>query len=170
MAKKTDASVIVMVLVIVAFVVLGGFAVAPKIQQYVQTKESQQMSERVSNGTATVEDLANSSGMKYDEFIAQYGLNEEDVSADTSMTELMEKLTLKNYCTFMGITYTDEDLDAYNATLTEDDAKVSADTTDMEAKNGFVQYVYTKQQEAESETETVPDMEVDTEAEVPTAE
>ncbi len=172
MAKKTDVSVIVMVLVIVAVAVLGGFAVAPKIGEYMATKESQQLSERVSNGTATVDDLANSSGMKFDEFIARYGLKAEDVSADTSMTELMEKLTLKNYCAFMGLTYTDEDLEAYKATLTEEDKEITADTTDMEAKNGFVQYLYTKQEAAAAAAapEAAPEAEAEPETETTDAE
>ena len=165
MAKKKDISVLIMVLIIVAVAVLGGFAVAPTISNIISQNESTKRAERLSNGTATVEDLANNEGLKVDEFIAKYELTSDDVNKNTGMAEFGEKLTLKNYCTFVGVTYSDESLEAYKtvyeASLEESEEsddeekkEITADTTDMEIKYGFAQYLYSMEQESETGTET----------------
>lgn len=172
--KKADVSVIVMVLVVIAVLVLGGFAVAPKIKETMAIRQSEQLSERVQNGTATVEDLANSEGMQFDEYLAKYEV--KDVKKDTNMVDFMEKLTLKNYCTFAGVEYSDEALEEYKALAEvaegaeeeekEEKAEITADTTDMEAKYGFAQYLYAKQQEEmNGPVEVDPEAETETEAE-----
>lgn len=175
--KKADVSVIVMVLVVIAVLVLGGFAVAPKIKETMAIRQSEQLSERVQNGTATVSDLANSEGMQFDEYLAKYEV--KDVKKDTNMVDFMEKLTLKNYCTFAGVEYSDEALEEYKALAEaaedaekddkeekEEKAEITADTTDMEAKYGFAQYLYAKQQEEmNGPVEVDPEAETETEAE-----
>lgn len=164
MAKKKDISVLIMVLVIIAVAVLGGFAVAPTIGNIISQNESTKRAERLANGTATVEDLANTEGMNVDEFIAKYELTSDDVNKDTGMAEFGEKLTLKNYCTFVGVTYSDEALEKYKtiyeASLEESEGadkkekkEITADTTDMELKYGFAQYLHSMEQEEEKETD-----------------
>ncbi len=147
MAKKTDISVIIMIAVIAAFAVLGGFAVAPTVQNIIANREIEARSERFANGTATVADLANSEGMKIDEFIAEYELKADEVNEDTAMTEFLSKLTLKNYCDFAGVVYTDDMLEDYKA---ENEAAkdLTDDTTDLAQKVAFVQYLSQKQQSA----------------------
>lgn len=178
MAKKKDVSVIIMVLVIIAVAVLGAFAIAPTVKDIVAQKESAQLAERMQNGTATAADLANSEGMKFDEFLVKYELKADDVKEDTNMTEFMEKLTLKNYCTFAGVEYSDEKLEEYKtvyeaaeeeATEGEEEkekVELTADTTDMEAKYGFAQYLYALQQEEmNGPVEVDPEAEAEAEAE-----
>lgn len=176
--KKADISVVVMVLVIIAVLVLGGFAVAPKIKDTMAVRQAEQLSERMQNGTATVEDLANSEGMQFDEYLAKYEV--KDVKKDTNMVDFMEKLTLKNYCTFAGVEYSDEALEEYKvlaetAEDADEDAKedekeekveITADTTDMATKYGFAQYLYAKQQEElNGPVEVDPEAETEPEAE-----
>lgn len=172
MEKRKDLSLVIMIIVIIAVLALGVVAIAPTVKNIATQKQAQALSERMQNGTATVSDLANSEGMKYDEYLAKYELSSDDVKADTNMVDFMEKLTLKNYCTFAGLEYSDEALEEYKVVYEtaqaeaeegeekEDKVELTADTTDMEAKYGFAQYLYTKQQE-----ELNGPVEVDTEAE-----
>lgn len=182
MAKRKDVSLIIMILVIIAVAVLGAFAIAPTVKNIAAQKQSEKLAERMQNGTATVSDLANSEGMKYDEFLAKYELSADDVKEDTNMTEFMEKLTLKNYCTFAGLEYSDEKLEEYKVVYEaaqeeaaegeetegeekEEKAELTADTTDMDAKAGFAQYLYALQQEEmNGAVEVTPEAETDAEA------
>ena len=188
--KKADVSVIVMIFVVIAVLVLGGFAVAPKIKSTIATREAEKLAERMQNGTATVADLADSEGMEFDEYLKKYELSADDVKEDTNMVDFMEKLTLKNYCTFAGVEYSDEALEEYKAVLEEQEAdeekadedkkekvEITADTTDMATKYGFAQYLYAKQQEEmngpvevdpEAETEESADAGAETEKETET--
>lgn len=178
MEKRKDLSLIIMIIVIIAVLALGVVAIAPTVKNIAAQRQAEQLSERMQNGTATVSDLANSEGMKFDEYLAKYELKADDVKEDTNMVDFMEKLTLKNYCTFTGVEYTDEALEEYKAIYesaqeeAEDSeektekVELTADTTDMEAKYGFAQYLYALQQDemngaVEVETET----EAETEAE-----
>lgn len=149
---KKDLSVIIMVVVIVAVAVLGGFAIAPTIKSNMDQKHMQEISERMSNGTATTEDFAEVSGMTVEETLAQYGLTTEDANKDTNIMELAEKMTLENFCKFMGLTYTDEDLEAYKAE-NEDAKDLTKDTTDAELKNSFAQYLSAKQEAEQAPAE-----------------
>ena len=149
MKKRADISVVVMVVVVIAMAVLGTFAVAPTIKDSFANKEAQKLAERMQNGTATVDDMANSAGMKYDEFIAQYDLKPEDIDKDADMNAFAEKLSLKHYCEFAGLTYTDEALEAYKAE-NEDAKDLTADTTDMDAKVAFAQHLYAIEQAAQA--------------------
>ena len=108
------------------------------------------------------------------EYLAKYEV--KDVKKDTNMVDFMEKLTLKNYCTFAGVEYSDEALEEYKALAEaaedaeeeekEEKAGITADTTDMEAKYGFAQYLYAKQQEEmNGPVEVDPEAETETEAE-----
>lgn len=149
MKKRADISVVVMVVVVIAMAVLGTFAVAPTIKDSFANKEAQKLAERMQNGTATVDDMANSAGMKYDEFIAQYDLKPEDIDKDADMNAFAEKLSLKHYCEFAGLTYTDEALEEYKAE-NEDAKDLTADTTDMDAKVAFAQHLYAIEQAAQA--------------------
>lgn len=150
MSKRKDLSVVIMVLVIVAVAVLGGFAIAPTIKTSLEEKNTQEISERIMNGTATVADYADISGMEIDEFLGQYGLTAEDADKDSNIMTLGDKMTLENYCTFMGLTYTDEALEAYKAE-NEDAKDITKDTKDSELKSGFATYLQEQQAEAEAE-------------------
>ena len=62
-----------------------------------------------------------------------------------TLSELAEKMTLENYCKYLGLTYTDEDLETFK--LTSENAKdISADTKDVTLKNEFAQYLSAKAQ------------------------
>lgn len=158
MKKRADISVVVMVVVVIAMAVLGAFAVAPTIKDSFANKEAQKLAERMQNGTATVDDMANSSGMKYDEFIAQYDLKPEDIDKDADMNAFAEKLSLKHYCEFAGLTYTDEALEAYKEE-NEDAKDLTADTTDMDAKVAFAQHLYEIEQAAQAKEAPVEETE-----------
>lgn len=149
MKKRADISVIVMVVVVIAVAVLGAFAIAPTIKDSMANKDAQKLAERMQNGTATVSDMANSAGMKYDEFIAQYDLKPEDIDENADMNAFAEKLSLKHYCEFAGLTYTDEALEAYKKE-NEDAKDLTADTTDMDAKVAFAQHLYQIEQAAQA--------------------
>ncbi len=157
MTKRRDFSVVIMVLVIVAVAVLGGFAIAPTIKTSLDEKNAQQITERMMNGTATVADYADMSGMEIDEFLAQYGLTADDAGENENIMTLAEKMTLENYCSFMGLTYTDEALEAYKAE-NEDAKDITKDTKDTEQKAAFASYLQAQQAAAEeaaaAETET----------------
>lgn len=157
MKKKADISVIIMVLAVVAVVVLGAVAITPTIKTGIDQRKAEKLVAKVQDGSATVEDMANLSGYKADEFLAQYGLTADDVSAKANASELGEKMTLENYCKYLGLTYTDEDLETFK--MTSENAKdISADTKDSTLKNEFAQYLTAKAQaeqealEGESET------------------
>lgn len=178
MAKKKDVSVVIMVLIIIAVAVLGGFAVAPTIGNIVSQNRTQKIAERISNGTATVDDLADGEGMTVDEYLAKYEVSSDDANGDTSMGEFGEKLTLKNYCTYVGVTYSDESLEAYKLIYEsqkdesedgdEEKVEITADTKDMEAKYGFAQYLYALQQNsADSDDVTATDDLTEENAETP---
>ena len=158
MKKRADISVIVMVVVVIAVAVLGAFAIAPTIKDSMANKDAQKLAERMQNGTATVSDMANSAGMKYDEFIAQYDLKPEDIDEDADMNAFAEKLSLKHYCEFAGLTYTDEALEAYKAE-NEDAKDLTADTTDMDAKVAFAQHLYALEQAAQATEAPVAEIE-----------
>ena len=150
MKKKVDVSIIIMVLAVVAVVVLGAVAITPTIKTGIDQRKAEKLVAKVQDGTATVEDMANLSGYKADEFLAQYGLTADNVNAKDNASELGEKMTLENYCKYLGLTYTDEDLETFK--MTSENAKdISADTKDVTLKNEFAQYLSAKAQ-AEQET------------------
>ena len=178
MEKRKDLSLVIMIIVIIAVLALGVVAIAPTVKNIATQRQAEQLSERMQNGTATVSDLANSEGMKFDEYLAKYELTADDVKENTNMVDFMEKLTLKNYCTFAGVEYTDEALEEYKAVYEDaqeesEDSEVktekvelTADTSDMEAKYGFAQYLYALQQEElNGPVEVDPEAEAQTEAE-----
>ena len=165
MKKKADISVIIMIVAIVAVVVLGTIAVIPTVRTSIEQRRAEKLVMKVQDGTATVEDMANLSGFKADEYLAQYGLTEADVKANANMSELGEKMTLENYCSFVGLTYTDEDLEIFRQT-SEEAKEISKDTTDMALKNSFVQYLSAKAQaEQEAQTPVEGDAEITEESE-----
>ena len=110
------------ILVIVILVVLGlsVYSIGNKIKSNLpETAEE--------TAPATVQTTAEEKGLTVDEFIAEYGLT--DVTAETSMTEVYEKMTCGNYAKLNNQTF--EDLVAQN----ELPESVTADTLWGEAVN-----------------------------------
>ena len=71
------------------------------------------------------------------------------IDEDADMNAFAEKLSLKHYCEFAGLTYTDEALEAYKKE-NEDAKDLTADTTDMDAKVAFAQHLYQIEQAAQA--------------------
>lgn len=147
MAKNSgrkDMSVIVMVVIIAVVLVLGVYAVYGVIGEKLSTNKIKKSLERVQSGEATVEELADVSGLTVDEVLAQYGITTEDgVNKKTNIREMAEKLTLEKYCEFVGVTYNEEDFAEYKKEneIADD---VTAETKDNDVKAGYAAYVYNK--------------------------
>ena len=153
-AKKGNGFAWLLVLAVVIVLGLGVFAVYGTFADMAGKKADEKLSERIQSGEATVTELADAQGMNADEFIKAYNLSDEDgINADSSMTEFSEKITLKQFCEFAGISYTDFDFDMYKvqAGLGDD---VTAETTDMNIKSGFASYMYEKEQQEAAQTAT----------------
>lgn len=135
----------IMVLAVVIVLALGVIAISGPVADIAANSKVKKLQEKLMMGTATVSDMADYSGMSADEFLSAYTV--EGITADSTMQEFQDALTLKDYCNYMGIEYTDEEFAAYKAEneIADD---VTADTKDTEVKSGFVNYVYAKQQEA----------------------
>lgn len=144
--QKISATVWAMVGVVVVVLALGIYAVSGTFAEVIEKNKSEKAAERLMAGNGTVSDMANIMGMSADEYLAQYNIVAEDnISGDSKLTDLEAVLTVSEYCEYAGLTYTEEDFAAYKAEkeLGED---VTADSTDMEVKNGFAAYMYDKQQ------------------------
>ena len=136
---------LVMVLVVVVVFVLGVIAVSGPIGNIIENSKTTRLQNRLMTGEATVNDMADYSGMSAEEFLASYTV--EGITGDSTMIEFQEALTLKEYCGFVGVTYTDESFATYKEEngLGED---VTADTKDNEIKSGYANYVYEIEQAA----------------------
>ncbi len=163
---KKDNTVVFMVLAVVIVLALGVYAVYGVIGDKIAQNKAQKVSERVSSGEATVEELADINGKTVDELLASYGVSAEDgVDGNTGMMDFADKLTLEKYCEFTGVEYNEEDFAAYKAEngLGDD---ITAQTKDEEVKEGYVMYAYNKaleEQQTQAGTEsaeTEPDTEV----------
>lgn len=137
---------LVMVLVVVAVLVLGVIAVSGPIGTIIENGKATKLQNRLMSGEATVNDMADYSGMSAEEFLASYTV--EGITGNSTMVEFQEALTLKEYCEFAGISYTEESFATYKAENGIGD-DVTADTKDIETKTGYVNYMYEASQAAE---------------------
>ena len=92
----------VIVIVILAVLGLGAYAVYDKVSVNLETKAIQE-------GTSeqTVRYAADMAGMSADEYLAQYGLGEAGLNAKSTVSEMIEKMTVENYAK-----YSEKEVDA----------------------------------------------------------
>ncbi len=90
---------IALIVVIIAAVLgLGGYAVYGKISKNLQTKAIEE-----NKSEKTVSYLADQSGMSVDEYLAEYGLNDnKDVNSKTTESEMVNHMTLDNLAKYEG--------------------------------------------------------------------
>lgn len=98
-ATSADKMFITLIVVIIAVVVgLGGYAVYGKISKNLQTKAIEE-----NRSEKTVSYLADQSGMSVDEYLAEYGLNDnKDVNGKTTESEMVNHMTLDNLAKYEG--------------------------------------------------------------------
>ncbi len=140
-----------MVLAVVVVFVLGVFAVSGPVGEIIENGKITRLQNKIMSGNATVKDMADYSGMSEEEFLAGYTV--EGITGKSTMTEFQEALTLKDFCAFAGVSYDDESFATYKAENNLGD-DVTADTKDMEVKNGYVSYAYEAAQAAEEMLDT----------------
>ncbi len=96
---------IVLVLLVVAVLGVGGWAVYNKLSQ-APVNDSQAVTDNAQNTDATVPTIAEyaqSQEKEIDEFLTEYGLSSEDqITGDMLITDIVDKLTLANYAKLMG--------------------------------------------------------------------
>lgn len=89
---------VIIAVVILAFLVLAGFAVAPSIQKMIANYEASKPQE-----VETVEKFAESQGKTADEFLAEYGLTDnENVNKDTAIDGIQFYMTLENMAKYQN--------------------------------------------------------------------
>ncbi len=137
---------LVMVLAVVVIFVLGVFAVSGPIGDIIENGKVQRLQNKIMTGEATINDLADYSGMSAEEFLADY--NVEGITGESTMVEFQEALSLEEYCEFVGVSYTEDSFATYKAENELGD-DVTADTKDMEIKTGYASYVYEAEQAAQ---------------------
>ncbi len=137
---------IAMILAVVVVFVLGVFAVSGPVGEIIENGKVTRLQNKIMTGEATVGDLADYTGMSAEEFLASYAV--EGITEKSSMIELQEAMTLKDYCVFAGVTFTDDSFATYKAEKELGD-DVTADTKDMDVKNGYVNYMYEAMQATE---------------------
>lgn len=122
--KTTDKSLVIfntiIAVIIVAVLALGGYAV---IGNYIANKPEEPIS--------TVEDYAKKNDMTVDEFLAKYGLENSEITAETDIGTACSEMTMENFAE-----YSESTVDEIKATygLTDD---VTADMTWKDAQ-GYV--------------------------------
>lgn len=109
--KLTVITNTVGVLLIVAVLALGIWAVADKLSKSAGSASQQDEEQQVS--VSTVANRAEELGMTAEDFLAEYGLaDNESVTADTGIQTAETMMSLENYAKYIGITY-DEFLNTY---------------------------------------------------------
>lgn len=83
----------VIALVVAAFIGLGAYAVASNYKAKNPTDDSVQQSQ-------TVAQYAEEKGITTEEFIAQYGLEDSDVNADTDINTAVSEMTVEGFAEF----------------------------------------------------------------------
>ena len=144
-SKKTSKSdsmlTLISVAVIVVFVVVCGAFAGPKFIGHINNKHAEEAAlaedMAVANGEKepTVSYMARSMGISVEDFLAMYGLElGDEITAQTTLDDLTDNMTIANYVAFAG--YTDEegnpDVDGYLAQYSD---AITADTVikDMNA-------------------------------------
>lgn len=150
--KKSDVLFnVILVVVTVAILGLGAWAVASKYTTNgtSDTTTEQSVDDSASQETPTVEEYAESLGQTAEEFMTEYGLDQNsEVTKDMQMTLATEYMTLANYAKLSGTdTQTMKDSMGLSEDETITDDTVMSDIYDKmmsSADNG----------EAESDTES----------------
>lgn len=152
--KKMSGITWIMTGVIVVVLALGVYAVSGPIGDIIQKTKSEKAAERLMAGEGTVADMADLSGLSVDEYLAQYNVTAEDnITGSSKMVDFENVLSIAEYCDYAGVTYTEEDFNAYK-TEKELGEDVTLDSTDSEVKTGFLTYVYEKQQAEQEASES----------------
>lgn len=101
---------IVIVVVVLAVLGLGAWAVVPKITQNLQEKaQNQELTDsdiQQQQQIVTVGQRAQAEGISLDEYKAKYGLG-DDVNGDTSFDQALYAMNLTNYAAAQGISVED---------------------------------------------------------------
>jgi len=93
----------VITVIVVVFLCLAGYALKDNIKAVLPERPEKEK---------TVSDLAKERDMSVDDFLAEYGLDSEEVTKKTTESEIMSKLTVENYAKYEGKT-ADELLEEY---------------------------------------------------------
>ena len=96
---------IVIVVLILAILGLGGWSVYNKFKSSAQENETAvtDSNQTTQTSTPTVEEYAQAEGKTADEFLAEYGLaDDESVTGETPISDVVDKLTLANYAKLSG--------------------------------------------------------------------
>ena len=133
-SKSTSMLTLISVAVIVVFVGVCGAFAGPKFMEHVNNKHAEEAATAedmaVANGEKepTVSYMARATGMSVEDYLAQYGLTlGDEITAESTLQDLTNNMTLGNYVSFVGMT--DEegnpDIDGY---LEQFSDAVTADT------------------------------------------
>lgn len=89
---------LIMSVIVIAVLAVGVYATYGKLSGNIKEKAIQD-----GKAEATVEYLANKSGMSVDDYLAQYGLSVGDtVNKNTTESEMTDNMTIENYLKYSG--------------------------------------------------------------------
>ncbi len=99
--KKKSAldivSNIIIVVLIIAVLGIGGWAVYSKYSQMPSNEAGQEVQ------TPTVAEMAQTDGITVEEYLGKYGISEvAEITPETPVTEIIPHMTLANYAAFSG--------------------------------------------------------------------
>ena len=112
--KRSKGSVwmnVVITVIILAFLGLAGYALKDNIKAMLPEKPEKE---------PTVADLAKNRDISVEEFLSEYGLEGEELTADSTETDVMSKLTVENYAKYTEQTV-EELLSSYGIEGVEND-------------------------------------------------
>lgn len=111
--KKKSAwlSNTIIAVIVIAFLCLAGYALKDSIKAILPERPEKEQ---------TVSDLAKERKMSVDDFLAEYGLDDGEVTKDTTKSEVESKLTVANYAKYNDQT-TEELLAEYGIENADDD-------------------------------------------------
>lgn len=89
--KSSPLFGIIIAVVIIVFLGLGGYAVKDNIKAILPERPEKE---------ATVADIAKEKEMTVDEFLAEYGLEDSEVTKKTTESEMVAKMTVANYAKY----------------------------------------------------------------------
>lgn len=87
----------VMIIVVLAILGLGAYAVYSKLSVSIETKAIE-----AGEAQQTVRYAANAAGMTSEEFLAEYGLADAGLGEKSTVSEMAQKMTVENYAKFNG--------------------------------------------------------------------
>ena len=109
--KSAWVSNTIITVVVIAFLGLAGYALKDNIKAILPERPEKEQ---------TVSDLAKERDMSVDEFLAEYGLDDGEVTKDTTKSEVESKLTVANYAKYNDQT-TEELLEQYGIENADED-------------------------------------------------